>query len=88
VICEGEPWPHFAIRAGSNEQPESALHYAVSPFRDRDAEVVPGSGVGFWSVPLAKQRDPVHAAIAVSADISWLRERRLNLTDSRFRLEQ
>jgi hypothetical protein len=49
VICEGVPWPHCAIRAGSNEQPESALHYAVSPFRDRDAGVVPGSGVGFWS---------------------------------------
>src|SRR5229473_1547166 len=46
VISEGEPWPHCAIRAGSNEQPESALHYAVSPFRDRDAGVVPGSGVG------------------------------------------
>jgi hypothetical protein len=25
------------MRAGSNEQPESALHYAVYPFRDRDA---------------------------------------------------
>jgi len=33
----------------AGEQPESALHYAVSPFRDRDAGVVPGSGVGFWS---------------------------------------
>ena len=40
VICEGEPRPHCAMRTGSIEQPESALHYAVSPFRDRDAGVV------------------------------------------------
>jgi hypothetical protein len=95
VICEGEPWPHCAMRAGSNEQPESALHYAVSPFRDRDAGVVPGTGVGFslgaarearlgWRCSDAKQRDPVHAAIAVSADISRLRERRSIVELDRF----
>ena len=53
VVCEGAPWPHCAIHAGSNEQPESAQHYAVSPFRDRDAglfqEVVWVSG---WARPL------------------------------------
>jgi hypothetical protein len=35
LISECEPWPHFAMRVGWNERPESALHYAVSSFPEK-----------------------------------------------------
>jgi hypothetical protein len=89
------------MRAGPNEQPDSALHYAVSPFRDRDGGVVSGSGVGFGRVPLAKRAFDSTVAVR-SSTIRFTQPLRLvrifrgygngaqwlNLTDSRFRLEQ